>query len=141
MAIREKPEYAEAHYTLGTGLKQMAKLPVAAQALREAVSPATRLCRGAYRRWQRFCANSETLKGLLYKAKVGIEVAKQKNALQMATFTTNLGRRLLDAGDLDWAVCQFQNAIRFHADLRSSALSAWYRPAAKRRQRTGSKGT
>jgi Tfp pilus assembly protein PilF len=38
-------------------------------------------------------------------------MAKSANALQAATFSTNSGRRLLDAGDLDGAISQFQSAI------------------------------
>ena len=36
-AIRVKPDYTEAYYTLGTVLKQQGKLPEAADALREAI--------------------------------------------------------------------------------------------------------
>jgi len=45
------------------------------------------------------------------ESKLGIEIAKGTNALQSATFSTNSGRRLLNAGDLDGAISQFQSAI------------------------------
>ena len=38
-------------------------------------------------------------------------MAKGANALQAATFSTNSGRRLLSAGDLDSAISQFRSAI------------------------------
>jgi Flp pilus assembly protein TadD len=42
------------------------------------------------------------------------------NALQAATFSTNSGRRLLNAGDLDGAIAQFRSAAE---------QSATYAPA------------
>ncbi|MGA9511289.1 MAG: tetratricopeptide repeat protein, partial [Candidatus Sulfotelmatobacter sp.] len=42
----------------------------------------------------------------------GAEMSKKKTDLQSATFATNSGRRLLNAGDLDGAVSQFRAAIR-----------------------------
>ena len=38
-------------------------------------------------------------------------MAKGANALQAATFSTNSGRRLLNAGDLDGAIVQFRTAV------------------------------
>jgi Tfp pilus assembly protein PilF len=51
---------------------------------------------------------------------LGAEIAKSANALQAATFSTNSGRRLLNAGDLDGAISQFRSAIE---------QSATYAPA------------
>ena len=39
-------------------------------------------------------------------------MAKGANALQAATFSTNSGRRLLNAGDLDGAIAQLRSAIQ-----------------------------
>jgi len=42
----------------------------------------------------------------------GAEISKKKTDLQAATFATNSGRRLRNAGDLEGAISQFQAAIR-----------------------------
>jgi Flp pilus assembly protein TadD len=39
-------------------------------------------------------------------------MSRKKTDLQAATFATNSGRRLLNAGDLDGAISQFRTAIR-----------------------------
>ena len=39
-------------------------------------------------------------------------MSKRKTDLQAATFATNSGRRLLNAGDLDGAISQFRTAVR-----------------------------
>jgi Tfp pilus assembly protein PilF len=49
--------------------------------------------------------------GAAAETKAGAEIAQQKTSLQAATFATNSGRRLLDAGDLDGAIAQFRSAI------------------------------
>jgi Tfp pilus assembly protein PilF len=38
-------------------------------------------------------------------------MARSTNALQAATFSTNSGRRMLGAGDLEGAISQFRSAI------------------------------
>jgi len=43
---------------------------------------------------------------------LGDSLVKQKIGLQGATFATNSGKRMLDAGDLDGAILQFQSAIK-----------------------------
>jgi len=109
-AIQLQPDYAEAHYTLGTVLKQMSKLPEAADELRQAI-----------RLQPDFAGAHTTLAGVLRQlgdsagaaaeAKAGAEISKEKTNLQAATFATNSGRRLLNAGDLEGAISQFRSAI------------------------------
>jgi Tfp pilus assembly protein PilF len=41
----------------------------------------------------------------------GQELLKQSSSLQTATFDTNSGNKLLEAGDLDGAIAQFRAAI------------------------------
>jgi len=110
-AIHAKPDYAEAFYTLGTVLKQQGHLPEAASALREAV-----------RLQPEFAGTHTTLAGVLRQlgdsegaaaeSKAGLEIGKEKTNQQAALFATNSGRRLLNTGDLEGAIAQFQSAIR-----------------------------
>ena len=44
------------------------------------------------------------------------ELFKQSNTLQAATFNTNSGKRLLQAGDVDGAIAQFRSAIKIAPD-------------------------
>jgi Tfp pilus assembly protein PilF len=39
-------------------------------------------------------------------------MTQQKMTLQSATFSTNSGTKLMDAGDLDGAIAQFESAIK-----------------------------
>ena len=114
-AVKIRPEYAEAYYTLGTVLKQQGNLADSATALREAI-----------RLQPDFAGAHSTLAGVLRQlgdkdaaraeAKLGAEIARGANALQSAMFSTNSGRRLLNAGDLDGAISQFQSAIEQSTD-------------------------
>jgi len=110
-AIALKPDYAEAHYTLGTVLKQMNQLAEAAQALREAIriqpgfAPAHTTLAAVLRQM------GDTA-GAQAESELGNTLAKEKTDLQGATFATNSGKRLLNAGDLDGAIAQFRNAIK-----------------------------
>ena len=51
---------------------------------------------------------------------LGDMLVKEKFGVQGATFATNSGKRMLNAGDLDGAISQFRNAIK---------LSPSYAPA------------
>jgi tetratricopeptide (TPR) repeat protein len=109
-AIASQPNYAEAHYTLGTVLKQQGKLQDSAAELREAI-----------RLQPDFAGAHTTLAGVLRQlgdptgaaeeAKEGARIAASVNNLQAATVSTNSGKRLLNAGDLDGAIAQFRSAI------------------------------
>jgi Flp pilus assembly protein TadD len=91
-------------------LKQMNKLPEAAEELRQAI-----------RLQPDFAGAHTTLAGILRQlgdsagaaaeAKAGAEISKEKTNLQAATFATNSGRRLLNAGDIEGAISQFRSAI------------------------------
>jgi tetratricopeptide (TPR) repeat protein len=49
--------------------------------------------------------------GAAEEAKAGANIAALTNNLQAATFSTNSGKRLLGAGDVDGAIAQFRSAI------------------------------
>jgi Flp pilus assembly protein TadD len=109
-ATNAKPDYAEAYYTLGTVLKQDGKLDDAVAALRQAlvinpdlIGAHTNLA--AIYRQQGKTANAEA------ETRRGQELLKQSNSVQTATFNTNSGKKLLEAGDLDGAITQFRSAI------------------------------
>jgi Flp pilus assembly protein TadD len=51
------------------------------------------------------------LKGAAEEAKAGAKITASTNHLQAATFSTNSGKRLLGAGDVDGAIAQFRSAI------------------------------
>jgi tetratricopeptide (TPR) repeat protein len=53
--------------------------------------------------------------GAAEEAKAGANIAALTNNLQAATFSTNSGKRLLGAGDVDGAIAQFRSAI--HSEL------------------------
>jgi Tfp pilus assembly protein PilF len=53
--------------------------------------------------------------GAAAESKLGAEITQQKMTLQTATFNTNSGIKLMNAGDLDGAIAQFESAIRADA--------------------------
>jgi tetratricopeptide (TPR) repeat protein len=110
-ALKIKPDYAEAYYTLGTVLKQMDKLPEAAQALREAIRLQPDFM-GAHTTLAAVLRQMGDASGADAEKRIGERLSKQKNSLQAATFATNSGNRLLNAGDLDGAISQFRNAVQ-----------------------------
>ena len=110
-AIEIEPNYAEAYYTLGTVLKQMGKLPDSADALRQALRLEPDFA-GAHVTLAAVLRQLGDAVGAAAESKAGAEVAKEKTNLQTATFATNSGRRLLNAGDVDGAISQFQAAIQ-----------------------------
>ena len=50
-------------------------------------------------------------RGAAEQAKAGAKIVATTNNLQAATVSTNSGKRLLAAGDLDGAISQFRSAI------------------------------
>ena len=50
--------------------------------------------------------------GAAEEAKAGARISASSNNLQTATFSTNSGKRLLGAGDVDGAIAEFRSAIR-----------------------------
>ena len=115
-AIELKPDYAEAYYTLGTVLKQMNQLPDAATALREAIRLQPTFA-GAHTTLAAVLRQMGDTSAAESEAQLGDSLVKQKIGLQGATFATNSGKRMLDAGDLDGAISQFRTAIKLAPNL------------------------
>jgi Tfp pilus assembly protein PilF len=89
----------------------MNQLPEAAQALREAI----RLQPGfapAHTTLAAVLRQMGDTSGAQAESEAGNTLAQEKTNLQGATFATNSGKRLLNAGDLDGAIAQFRNAIK-----------------------------
>ena len=118
-AVELKPDYAEAYYTLGTVLKQMNQLPQAAEALREAIRQQPTFA-GAHTTLAAVLRQMGDAQGAEAERQLGDTLVKEKFGVQGATFATNSGKRMLNAGDLDGAISQFRNAIK---------LSPSYAPA------------
>ena len=118
-AIQAKPDYAEAHYTLGTVLKQQGKLPEAAASLREAIRLQPDFA-GAHTTLADHLRQLGDAEGAARESRLGAQISKDKTNLQAATFDTNSGMRLLKVGDLEGAISQFRAAI---------ALAPTYAPA------------
>jgi tetratricopeptide (TPR) repeat protein len=110
-AIQNQPNYPEAHYTLGTVLKQQGKLPEAAAELREAIQLQPDFA-GAHTTLAGVLRQLGDATGAAEEAKAGARITASSNSLQTATFSTNSGKRLLDAGDLNGAISQFRSAIQ-----------------------------
>ena len=132
-AVELKPDYAEAYYTLGSVLKQMNQLPEAAQALREAIRLQPTFA-GAHTTLAAVLRQMGDTAGAEAERQLGDTLVKQKIGLQGATFATNSGKRMLDAGDLDGAISQFRNAIKLSPSYRPGSLSTGDRALAKGRK-------
>jgi Tfp pilus assembly protein PilF len=114
-AIQAQPDYAEAHYTLGTVLKQQGKLQEAAASLREAIRLQPDFA-GAHTTLATILRQLGDTDGAARERLLGAQISKDKTSLQAATFDTNSGKRLLRAGDLEGAVSQFRAAINVAPD-------------------------
>jgi tetratricopeptide (TPR) repeat protein len=110
-AIKIKPDYAEAYYTLGTVLKQEGNLSEAAAALHQALRLQPDFA-GAHTTLAAVLRQLGDTEGAAAEGKLGAEIAKSATSLQAATFSTNSGRRLLNAGDIEGAISQFRVAIQ-----------------------------
>jgi Flp pilus assembly protein TadD len=120
-ATQAKPDYAEAFYTLGTVLKQDGKLQDAATALRKAISLQPDLV-GAHTNLAGILRQLGDTSGADEESRRAQEIFKKSNGLQAATFNTNSGKRLLQAGDLDGAISQFRSAITMAPDYAPAHL-------------------
>ncbi|HEX7895819.1 MAG TPA: tetratricopeptide repeat protein, partial [Terriglobales bacterium] len=100
----------EAYYTLGTVLKQDNKLDSAAAALRRAISINPSLV-GAHTTLSAILRQQGDSAGADAERRRSQELFQESNRLQMATFNTNSGTKLLQAGDVDGAISQFRAAI------------------------------
>ena len=109
-AVRAKPDYAEAFYTLGTVLKQQEKWQDAAAALREAIRLQPDFA-GAHTTLAAVLRQLGDTQGAAEESRAGVAMAKQTTDMQAAVFATNSGTRLMNAGDLDAAISQFRSAI------------------------------
>src|SRR5260370_282076 len=92
-AIEARPDYAEAHYTLGTVLKQQGKFQEAADALREAIRLQPDFA-GAHTTLAGVLRQLGNTEGAAAESKLGTEMAKSANALQAAIVSTNTERPL-----------------------------------------------
>jgi len=109
-AIRAKPDYAEAYYTLGTVLKQQGKLNEAASALREAIRLEPDFA-GAHTTLGAVLRQLGDTQGSAAESRAGANLAKRNTDLQAAVFATNSGKRLRATGDLENAIAQFRAAL------------------------------
>ena len=114
-AVKVKPDYAEAYYTLGTVYRQMGKLPLASEALQAAI------------RLQPDFAGAHTTLAAIFRQQGNEQAAAEENrlanhiretqmGLQAAQFATNSGLKLLNAGDFAGAISQFDRAIKTYPD-------------------------
>jgi Tfp pilus assembly protein PilF len=109
-ALKSKPDYAEAHYTLGTVYKQQGKMQEAAGELRQAIRLEPDFA-GAHTTLAGVLRQLGDTQGAAEEAKVGARIVASTNNLQAAKVATNSGKRLLGAGDLEGAISQFRSAI------------------------------
>jgi tetratricopeptide (TPR) repeat protein len=109
--IRLKPDYAEAYYTLGTVYKQAGKLPESAQALHQALRLQPDFA-GAHTTLAAVLRQQGDTAGAEAEAKLGAAMVQQKMTRQAAVFDTNSGMRLMNVGDVDGAIAQFEAGIK-----------------------------
>jgi len=96
-------------------LKQKGDLPGAAIALKEALRLQPEFA-GAHTTLAAVLRQQGDAAGAAAESKLGAEIAKHKTSQQAALFALNSGKRLLNAGDLEGAVAQFQSAIASSPD-------------------------
>jgi Flp pilus assembly protein TadD len=109
-ATKAKSDYSEAYYTLGTVLRQDNKLDEAAAALRQAIALDPDLV-GAHTTLAAILRQQGNSAAADAESQKAQQLFKQSNRLQAATFATNSGSKLLQAGDLDGAIAQFRSAV------------------------------
>jgi tetratricopeptide (TPR) repeat protein len=117
-ALHLQPSYAEAHYTLGTVFKQQGKLAESAQELKEAIRLEPEFA-GAHTTLAGVLRQLGDSQGASEEAKEGARIAASVNNRQAATVSTNSGKRLMGAGDMEAAIEQFRSAI--HSDAKYAA--------------------
>jgi Tfp pilus assembly protein PilF len=91
--------------------KQAGDLPKAAEALRKAIQLQPDFA-GAHTTLAAVLRQQGDTQGAATESKLGAEMTQQKMTRQSATFSTNSGTKLMDAGDLDGAIAQFESAIK-----------------------------
>src|SRR5207302_9450310 len=112
--VRLKPDYAEAYYTLGTVDKQAGNLPAASEALRAAIRLQPDFA-GAHITLAAVLRQQGDSAGAASENKLGAELTQNTVTLQAATFATNSGTRMMNAGDIEGAIAQFESAIKSNA--------------------------
>jgi len=113
------PAQPDVHYTLGVTLWQQGEFDPAAEELRAAIREDIRLqpyFAGAHTTLSAILRQLGDAEGAATEARAGLEISKRKTDQQAATFATNSGKRLLNAGDLDGAISQFRSAINSMPD-------------------------
>jgi tetratricopeptide (TPR) repeat protein len=113
--VHDKPDYAEAYYTMGSVYKQMNKLPEAAEALRTALKLQPDFA-GAHTTLAGVLRQLGDATGAAEESRAGAEWSRKKTNQQAALFATNSGRRLLDAGDIEGAISQLRRAVNAAPD-------------------------
>jgi Flp pilus assembly protein TadD len=135
--LKAKPDYAEAHYALGTVLQQQGKFDEAIAACRQAL---------------RYAPNAPEIhntlgtalrqKGDMESARVEFQEAarlnKKKSDMQAAMFALNTGRARLKEGNVDAAIERLEAAItlnpedaRAHYELAKALLQKGQKEAAQ----------
>jgi Tfp pilus assembly protein PilF len=89
----------------------MGKLPEAAESLRAALRLQPDFA-GAHTTLAAVLREQGDAAGAARESKLGAEMTQRKMTLQAATFNTNSGIKMMNAGDLDGAISQFQAAIK-----------------------------
>ena len=114
-------------------LKQDGKLEDAASALRKAIDLDPGLV-GAHTNLAAILRQQGNTAAADAESQRARDLFKQSNRLQGATFNTNSGNKLLQAGDLDGAISQFRSAINLEPDYAPA-----HRRLAEALQRKGEK--
>jgi Tfp pilus assembly protein PilF len=99
--------------------KQQGGLSQAAEALRKAIQLQPDFA-GAHTTLAAVLRQQGDAQGSAAESKLGAEISQQKMTLQAAEFTTNSGIKLLNAGDLDGAIQQFEAAVKADASYASA---------------------
>jgi Flp pilus assembly protein TadD len=113
--VKSKPDYAEAHYALGTALQQQGKLDDAIAAFRQALkyapnAPEIHNTLGTALRQK---GNMEAARPEFLEA---ARLNKKKSDMQAAIFAANTGRARLKEGSIDAAIERFEAAIKLFPD-------------------------
>ena len=93
----------------------MNKQPEAVQVLREAIRlqpdfPGPHITLAGVLRQMGDTAGAQA------ESRTGESLTKERLSLQGATFATNSGKRMLNAGDIDGAIAQFRSAVKLSPD-------------------------
>jgi Flp pilus assembly protein TadD len=91
-------------------LNQQGQLNDSAVALREAIRLQPEFA-GAHTTLAAVLRKLGDNQGAAAEGRLGSQMGKEQTNQQAATFATNSGRRLLNAGDMDGAISQFRSAI------------------------------